>query len=212
MFDVSKKIILLAFLLVLISCKSKSPFPTANLEFNYSVSDNTITIIVQPFNDLPAGTTRYVEQFLKQVYPKVLVNTPIPLPRNAFIPSIHRYSADSLISFLSKNTSNGFVTIGLTQSDICTKKGKNPFWGIMGLGYRPGKACVASSKRLKGANRQEKLLKLVIHELGHTFSLDHCPISTCLMRDAEGKDHLNEEIEFCGSCKKVLLKAGWKLK
>lgn len=59
MFDVSKKILLLAFLLVLISCKSKTPFPTAKLEFDYSVPDNTITIIIQPFNDFPAGTTRY---------------------------------------------------------------------------------------------------------------------------------------------------------
>ena len=212
MFKVSKIILLLAFILVLVSCKSKAPIPTAKLEFNYSVPDNTITIIIQPFNDLPNGSARYVEQFLKQVYPKVLVNKPIQLPRNAFIPSIHRYSADSLIQFLSKNTSKGFVTIGLTQSDICTNENKNPFWGIMGLGYQPGKACIASDRRLKGSNRQEKLCKVAIHELGHTQGLHHCPVTTCFMRDAEGKDHLNEENEFCSSCKKVLVKAGWELK
>jgi hypothetical protein len=29
------------------------------------------------------------------------------------------------------------------------------------------------------------------------------------MHDAEGKDRLNEEKEFCKKCKSVLIKAGW---
>jgi hypothetical protein len=32
------------------------------------------------------------------------------------------------------------------------------------------------------------------------------------MRDAEGKDHLNELRYFCSKCKPVLIKAGWELK
>jgi archaemetzincin len=82
----------------------------------------------------------------------------------------------------------------------------------MGLGYCPGKSCVASTFRLHGNNRFEKLVKVALHELGHTEGLNHCPEKTCLLRDAEGKDHLNEEKGFCASCKKYLIKKGWELK
>ncbi len=82
----------------------------------------------------------------------------------------------------------------------------------MGLGFCPGKSCIASSFRLKGNNKLEKLYKVAIHELGHTQGLPHCSVKTCLMRDAEGKDCLNEETGFCKSCKAVLVKAGWALR
>lgn len=54
--------------------------------------------------------------------------------------------------------------------------------------------------------------KAYIHELGHTQGLPHCPIKNCFMRDAEGKDVLNEETGFCKSCKTVLIRHGWNLK
>jgi archaemetzincin len=101
------------------------------------------------------------------------------------------------------------VTIGLTTKDISTTKGDKLDWGIMGLGYCPGNACVASSFRLKGINKLEKLFKVSIHELGHTFGLNHCQIGNCLMRNAEGKDHLNEMLDFCRACKQQLENVGW---
>jgi archaemetzincin len=87
----------------------------------------------------------------------------------------------------------------------------------MGLGYCPGKACIASTFRVKGKDKLEKLFKLSIHELGHTQGLartktKHCPEKTCLMRDAEGKDHLDELKMFCSKCKPILENAGWSLK
>lgn len=53
---------------------------------------------------------------------------------------------------------------------------------------------------------------IVSKELGHTQGLNHCPEKTCLMRDAEGKDHLNELKDFCPKCKSVLVKVGWQFK
>ncbi|MBK7764266.1 MAG: matrixin family metalloprotease [Bacteroidetes bacterium] len=123
-----------------------------------------------------------------------------------------RYRADSLIHYLSRVTAKGHLTIGLTSKDISTTKNEHADWGVMGLGFCPGKSCIASTFRLKGNNKLEKLYKVAIHELGHTQGLPHCPVKTCLMRDAEGKDHLNEETGFCASCKAVLIKAGWDLR
>jgi archaemetzincin len=167
-------------------------------------------IVIQPFNGFPAYLTQMVSVELKKMYKgTVIVRKSIPFPKNTLNYTKVRYRADSLIRHLSRVTPKGQLTIGLTNKDISTTKGEYPDWGIMGLGYCPGKSCIASTYRLKAGNLGEKLFKVAIHELGHTQGLPHCPVKTCLMRDAQGKDHLNEEKEFCPKCKRVLVKAGW---
>ena len=171
-----------------------------------------ITIAIQPFNDIPKSDINYVAENLKKMYSKVIIKDPIGFPKFTLNKFKTRYRADSLIKYLSNQTKDGYLTIGLTTKDISTTKGDFPDWGIMGLGYCPGKSCIASSFRIKGKNKLEKLFKVSIHELGHTQGLPHCPIKTCLMKDADGKDNLNEEKEFCPKCKNQLIKKGWVLK
>jgi len=101
--------------------------------------------------------------------------------------------------------------LGLTSKDISTTKGNTKDFGIMGLGFCPGTACVVSTYRLRGKNRMEKFRKVTLHELAHTEGLSHCPDPHCYMRDAKGKDYLDEEIDFCEGCKKKLLEKGWRL-
>ena len=167
-----------------------------------------VIIAIQPFVDIPKENVDYVAQYLKKMYANVVINAPIEFPKKSLNQAKTRYRADSLIRFLSAQTKPGYLTIGLTTGDISTTK-NTPDWGIMGLGYCPGKSCVASSFRLKGKNKMEKLFKVAIHELGHTQGLSHCPVNDCLMHDAEGRDRLDEEKDFCKKCKAVLINAGW---
>lgn len=192
---------------LLISCDRNSQDSLERWMFWKEAEEKTI--IIQPFSDLKEADVNFVANELKKLYSKVIINKPIKFPQNALNEVKTRYRADSLIRFLSNRTERGFLTIGLTSKDISTTKGKHADWGVMGLGYCPGKSCIASSFRLKGENKLEKLFKVAIHELGHTQGLPHCKVKTCLMRDAEGKDHLDEEKDFCEKCKKVLVKAGW---
>jgi archaemetzincin len=123
----------------------------------------------------------------------------------------NRYRADSLIHWFNRTTPAGYVTLGLTSKDISTTKGSHEDFGIMGLGNRPGNACIASSFRLSNGNKAEELFKVAIHELGHTQGLPHCPNRYCFMRDAEGGNTTGEEKEFCPECKQRLISKGWKL-
>ena len=132
----------------------------------------------------------------------------IEMPAMAFYAPRKRYRADSLIRWMSQQAKANEIYIGITMQDISTTKGEYADYGVMGLGYCPGKACVISSYRLKN---KENFYKLVIHELGHNMGLQHCPVPTCYMRDAKGGDPTGEEKAFCKRCTTYLQKKGWKL-
>ncbi len=168
-------------------------------------------IRVQPFKDLPTAQAEHVIKELKKYCPEVILLPAIALPAAAYYKPRNRYRADTLIAYLSRNTPEGQTTIGITGKDISTDKGEIVDWGVMGLGYQPGKSCVVSTFRLSKTNLLSQLFKVSIHELGHTQGLDHCPEKSCFMRDAEGKNHTDEETGFCVSCKTVLMARGWKL-
>ena len=135
--------------------------------------------------------------FSRENIPGIIVRESIPLPKAAYFAERGRYRADSLVDLLERTTKQGEVTIGLTIKDISCTKDEHPDWGVFGLGSCPGKACVASTFRLKGENIADQLFKIAIHELGHTQGLDHCPDKSCYMQDAEGHNTTGNETGFC---------------
>lgn len=171
----------------------------------------TRLIQVQPFSGIREEETALVVAELKKVYPFVQLLPVADLPASAYLPAYNRYRADSIIEYLDRNTKSNAVTIGLTHRDISTIKNGSKDWGIMGLGFRPGKACVASTFRLSKKNRARQLFKVAVHELGHTEGLPHCPEKYCFMRDARGRNPIEEEKHFCETCAGVLLAKGWFL-
>ncbi|WP_223559958.1 matrixin family metalloprotease [Chryseobacterium lathyri] len=184
------------------SCSEKQQPPVRN--------NKPITILIQPFKDINSENVKKTSEGIRNVYPNVKILEAIDLPENAYYKDRNRYRADSIIKFLSSRTKEGFVTIGLTSKDISVTKGKIKDYGIMGLGYRPGKACVASQYRLNRNNTDQQFFKIAIHELGHTQGLKHCPEKTCFMRDAEGGNPTDEETDFCNKCKTFLINKNWK--
>ncbi|MBC7553523.1 MAG: matrixin family metalloprotease [Taibaiella sp.] len=170
-------------------------------------SENTLTINLQPFDGFPPELVRHLQIQLHSVCSTVILKDAVPFPRSAWFAPRARYKADTLIALLSSATLGKQVTIGLSGKDISTgKAGKD--WGVMGLGYQPGKACVVSTFRLRKANINEQLYKVAIHELGHTLGLPHCTHPDCFMRDAEGHNYLDEETRFCDKCTKKLAFTG----
>lgn len=131
-------------------------------------------------------------------------------PSNCYYKPRNRYRADSTIKWLKEIKPDSTRTIvGITDEDVSTSKGLHRDFGVMGLGYQPGKACVVSTVRLrKSASTSQKLkeriFKVVVHEMGHNFGLPHCLDQTCIMADAEGKMKLDEEKGLCSNCKRKM--------
>lgn len=135
------------------------------------------------------------------------------LPKLAYYTPRNRYRADKLIDWLLevRPDSVDFI-LGLTTSDISHTKGDIEDFGIMGLAYRPGRSGIVSTfrvgKKAKGQHQfVERFSKIVLHELGHNFGIEHCTHSKhCLMRDAYGTVITldSEPKDVCEKCRKRL--------
>ncbi len=170
------------------------------------------TIDLIPFAGTPATMVINLFERLKQIVPKINLQNPIAFPASAYYGPRNRYKADSLIVFLSENTPGKHVSIGVTNRDISSSNPSVDDWGVMGLSFIPGNACVISSFRLNKSNLADQLFKVAIHELGHTQGLYHCENLSCFMRDAKGKNTTEQEKGFCGKCKAFLIVKGWVIK
>ncbi|MBE8727028.1 Zn-dependent protease [Flavobacterium hungaricum] len=178
-------------------------------------SENSIqaqkVIVIQPLGNFSLNQAKRVFSEIKAVNPNVVLRKNIDFPKGSYYKPRNRYRADSIIKNLKNNIDKDSVIVGLSEFDISTTKNGIKDWGIMGLGYRPGKSCVVSTFRLSHKTKNEQFFKLVLHELGHTEGLSHCKVKTCLMRDAEGGNPFDQEKSFCGNCKSFLENKGWYL-
>jgi archaemetzincin len=166
-------------------------------------------IILLPLGKINNTTVKNIYDSLQQIFPDVILMKKELMPAIAYIGEPRkRYRADTLIHWMNRRAKENEVYLGITSVDISSTKNEVSDFGIMGLGFRPGNACVASDFRVK---IKSNFFKIAIHELGHTAGLKHCPEKTCFMRDAESHDPTGEEKEFCKRCKNYLINKGWNL-
>lgn len=168
-------------------------------------------VVFQPLELKDSSTLVYLKDSIKKFYPvDVIIAKEKKFPETVFYKPRNRYRADRIIHWLRMNIADSVrLIVGITSKDISSTKNNVYDYGVMGLGYQPGHACVVSSYRfIKTAKSkqqyQQRLFKVVAHEMGHNFGLLHCPNQSCIMVDAEGKMKLDEEKGLCTDCKKKL--------
>lgn len=150
-------------------------------------------VAIQPFGHLDAAVVTRVRTGISQRFDVDVVVLPErALPADAYYRPRNRYRADRLLDDLEREAAGRYAkVVGLTARDISTSTDRYADWGVFGLGDLGGIPCVVSTFRLeRGASTEslleDRLVKAVNHELGHTFGVDHCPEHGCLMADAEG--------------------------
>jgi archaemetzincin len=132
--------------------------------------------------------------------------------------SKEQYNASKILKKIVRNIQKKeiFRILGLIDEDIYSKD----YNFIFGLANRRlGVAIVSLTrlredfyKRISNIYRkqetkkeiEERLLKEAIHELGHTFGLNHCD-NLCVMRFSNSlKDTDKKPKEFCNACFKIV--------
>ncbi len=175
----------------------------------FSTTYGDYSFAIQPLGQFDSVLIESIIPAIKSQFnnPRIIVCKSIPMPQKAYYQPRNRYRAEILLDYLD-SLQNGQYTkiIGLTKIDISTTKGKFPDWGIFGYGGINSAPCVISIYRLqKNASKKlflERFIKVVIHELGHTFGLEHCSNPLCIMADYKGtiKSLDMTRNKFCAAC------------
>jgi archaemetzincin len=207
-------ITMLLICITIAACRPDAPgtHPNQNTRYRLGIKrpKTPPAIRILPLGKTRPGQARQVEQQLKAVFKNVAILPARPMPKNALSRYEPRWRADTILTWMKSQIPSGQVWIAVTREDISHTKGKDPDYGIMGLGLRPGNACVVSDARLK-VHRTDGFPKIVLHELGHTAGLHHCPDKSCTMQDAEGKNVTPRMQGFCSDCLASLKSLGWQL-
>lgn len=175
--------------------------------------ERLMPIQIYRYNDFSITKAQFLKQELQRVYPSVeLSDNPIKLPEKYYYAPRDRYSGRGLLKDLSQNK-HGTVVLGLTNEVIYELNEKSPTFGIFGIGSVGGHVAVISSTLpSRKKHSDEHLVKLMMHELGHSFGLNHCKDEHCFMVDAEHGNKFSKTPSFCPQCKAFLYRKGWEIK
>jgi archaemetzincin len=179
-------------------------------------AEGTKRVVVQPLGPGSNARAVPVATALRAFYEiEVVVAEPTPLPKSAYYPARGRYRAEKLLDHLAPLHADALRVLGVTQVDISTTKGAVLDWGILGLANIGGPACVVSAFRCTRSARdahhaEARLGKTAVHELGHTFGLDHCSTRGCLLSDGGGTVLTTDgERDLCAGCRDKLRAGGF---
>jgi archaemetzincin len=174
-------------------------------------------IVLQPLGKaLPEPELAAVSAAISAFFAiEVSVAPLLGLPKSAYYAKRQRYRAEKLLDYLVEHgRADARVTLGLTAVDISTTKAPYEDWGILGLATLDGRSAVLSSFRCSrqaknAAHARTRFAKTAVHELGHSFGLEHCKTPGCLMHDGEGSVLTTDtEHDFCAETRERLSSVG----
>lgn len=125
-----------------------------------------------------------------------------------FNSSRKQYDANQLLKYIDPEIKNDqSKTLALVNVDLFIPI----LTYIFGQAYLGGNTAIASLYRLQnelyGLKKNEKLLKErllkeIVHELGHSFGLIHCRTPGCVMQSSTYVEDIDQkEHHFCPQCK-----------
>ena len=199
--------------LLVLSCGDGHKVDSRTEQVTKEKKEQLMSIQIYRYNDFSVSKAQFLKHELQRVYPSVeLSNNPIKLSEKYYYAPRDRYSGKGLLKDLSQYK-RGTVVLGLTNEVIYEPNEKSPTFGIFGIGSVGGHTAVISSilpSRKKHSD--EHLVKLMMHELGHSFGLNHCKDENCFMVDAEHGNKFSKTPSFCPQCKAFLNRKGWRMK
>ena len=154
-------------------------------------------LILQPMGEVSLSQLNALMSDLSLDGFKVHLNDSIVLSSHAYNASRTQYRADALLGCM--HDIPGDRVLGVTNQDMYVYV----LDYIKGFADLPGRQALISLARLQVEpdNLRSRCHKLALHELGHTYGLQHCPRSDCVMHAAESMADIDvSAAELCECC------------
>ncbi|MBI5572672.1 MAG: archaemetzincin family Zn-dependent metalloprotease [Desulfomonile tiedjei] len=178
-------------------------------------SANKGLISVVPLGKVGPDVIRVVSDSLQGILRvPVDVEEETIIPQDAFMEGRNQYNAMTVIKFLANDRPHkSLKVLGVTQKDLC-----NPILTyVFGEAYMGGSAAVMSCHRLytdqtgEPVSREQfldRVVKVALHEIGHTFNIAHCHTDRCVMRASNSLMDLDSKLNYlCPYCELFLFDA-----
>ena len=178
----------------------------ATFSLSYDIYTQAMMVYLLPFNEVEEGLLSHLQKELSKVAgASVRVGASLPIPGNSYHPWRRQHLADPFLEALPQ----GGVDIrylGLVDEDLYVP-GLNFVFGVADPDR--GRAIVALARlrqEFYGLEPVKELfyersLKEVVHELGHTWALSHCPDPRCVMHFSNSlHDTDRKGSRFCERC------------
>jgi archaemetzincin len=163
---------------------------------------------IVPVGEVSEGILNLVKDELENLNIKSRIMTKIDIPKEAYNQWRKQYNAEVIMDMLSKVSEVKFIdksipTLLITDFDLYYS-GLNFIFGL----EDPARCCAIVSRSLL----EERIVKEVIHELGHYIGLDHCYNNKCVMSFSPSVfDVDKKQKEFCDDCKIRMMTRGINL-
>ncbi len=147
-----------------------------------------------PVGNLDKNLLEPLKEYLGSLSFHVTMSEAVPIPGEALDGKRNQYRVQPFMDMVKPR--KGHLLL-VTDVDLYTP-GLNFIFG-----YGPGPHAIISISRLKGDLLTERMIKEAVHELGHVFSLGHCPNPSCVMHFSNSlQDTDFKRKEFCSNCQK----------
>ncbi len=168
---------------------------------------------ILPIGDLDPSIKREASSALRNVFGvQVSFLEKKHVPENIYDKLREQYRAERLLEFSSRLCREDKI-LAITEDDIYYT-GRNY---VFGLAYLGGNASIVSTYRLRKETGRdfskktdnevftERVRKEVVHEIGHTFGLEHCDNNRCVMSFSPTVQDVDRKEEYlCGGCRREL--------
>ncbi len=158
-----------------------------------------VNVYQQKGLDLYPSIDSTIREILKQ---KTILSGYFEIDRHLYNPLRQQYNAMSIIDQMvesgERNSNQMFLLVDI---DIYVQ-GVNY---VFGLADPVRRTALVSTYRLAGENFDARLAKETVHELGHVFGFQHCPVPECVMFFSHTVTDTDHKLsDFCPNCRSRL--------